>query len=353
MGVRQVRAVPLISGPASDRWRAPPNTICADWIRSRARLLRPSTPSSPMPTTDSQWPAAGVGARAELGDPATWAAAGNLATGAAATMLGSASAMAHVLILGGTTEARELGLALKARDIAVTISLAGRTAAPAAQPAPVRRGGFGGPEGLAEYLRVHKVDYLVDATHPYAETISANAVHAAVRTNIPILALRRPPWVRVPGDTWVDVVDAEDAVRALGEKPRRVFLGIGRQELTPFAAAPQHYYVVRSVDPVEPPLGVPHVHYILARGPFTERDDKLVFESFSIDAIVAKNSGGEATYSKIAAARSLGVSVYMFKRPPVLDCPAVATVAEAVAWLDHAAGLSVPAGAQAASPRGV
>src|SRR5207237_1891982 len=100
----------------------------------------------------------------------------------------------HVLILGGTTEARELALVLSNRELVTTMSLAGRTATPAAQPVPVRRGGFGGAEGLAEYLRVQRVDFLIDATHPYAETISANAVQAASQTNTQILPRRRPPW---------------------------------------------------------------------------------------------------------------------------------------------------------------
>lgn len=250
----------------------------------------------------------------------------------------------HVLILGGTTEARELGFALSTREFVTTISLAGRTASPAAQPVPVRRGGFGGADGLAEYLRAERVDFLIDATHPYAETISANAAQAASQTITPILALRRPPWTAVDGDVWIDVADAQDAVRALGARPRRVFLAVGRQELTAFAAAPQNYYFIRSVDPVEPPLDVPQAHYILARGPFAESEDRAMLESFSIDAVVAKNSGGEATYSKIAAARQLGIPVFMFRRPSLPDCPSVATVAEAVAWLDHAVGLAVPRG---------
>jgi precorrin-6A/cobalt-precorrin-6A reductase len=250
----------------------------------------------------------------------------------------------HVLILGGTTEARELGLALSHREFVTTISLAGRTAAPATQPVPVRRGGFGGAHGLAEYLRAQRIDFLIDATHPYAETISANAAQAASQTNTPVLALRRPPWTAVDGDVWVDVSDAQDAVRALGQRLRRVFLAVGRQELTPFCAAPQHHYFIRSVDPVEPPLDVPHAHYILARGPFTDSEDRAVLQSFCIDAVVAKNSGGEATYSKIAAARLLGIPVFMFRRPAVPECLSVATVAEAVAWLDHAVGLAVPRG---------
>jgi precorrin-6A/cobalt-precorrin-6A reductase len=251
----------------------------------------------------------------------------------------------RVLILGGTTEARELGLVLRGRDLVVTMSLAGRTATPAAQPVPVRRGGFGGVAGLAEYLRSERVDVLVDATHPYAATISMNAASAAKLTNTPILALRRPAWIAAPGDVWIDVADGEDAVRALGQSARRVFLAVGRQELEPFNTAPQHVYVIRSVDPVEPPLDVPHAHYILARGPFTEHQDRDLLESFSINAVVAKNSGGDATYSKIAAARSLGIPVFMFKRPPMPECPSVGAVAGAAAWLDHAiAGLGVPRG---------
>jgi len=250
----------------------------------------------------------------------------------------------NVLILGGTTEARELAAALCGRPFAVTVSLAGRTAAPAAQAVPVRVGGFGGAAGLAEYLRAHHVDFLIDATHPYAEQISANAAMAAAETSTPVLGLRRPPWQAIDGDFWIDVAGPEAAVRALGRAPRRVFLAVGRQELRPFSSAPQHHYFIRTVDPVDPPLDVPHANYILARGPFTEASDREVLESNSINAIVAKNSGGDATYSKIAAARSLGIPVFMFKRPAVPDCPSVATVAEAVDWLHQAAGLEVPRG---------
>ena len=250
----------------------------------------------------------------------------------------------NVLILGGTTEARELAAALSGREFDTTVSLAGRTAAPAAQGVPVRVGGFGGAAGLAEYLRAQRVDFLIDATHPYAETISNNAAAAAAQTSTPILGLRRPPWTATAGDFWVDVAGSEGAVRALGRSPRRVFLAVGRQELDPFSRAPHHHYFIRSVDPVDPPLDVPHAQYILARGPFTESGDRELLESFSINAIVAKNSGGDATYSKIAAARTLGIPVFMFKRPAAPDCPSVATVAEAVDWLDHAAGLAVPRG---------
>jgi len=247
----------------------------------------------------------------------------------------------HILILGGTTEARQLALRLSARDdIAVTLSLAGRTASPLAQPVPVRRGGFGGVAGLVQYLRDHEVSALIDATHPYAPTISAHAVSAALQTHTPAIALRRPPWRPVAGDRWTEVLDADDAVRTLGPAPRRVFLALGRQEIAAFAQAPQHHYLIRSVDPVEPPLAVPHASYIQDRGPFAAEAESALLLAHAIDVVVAKNSGGEATYGKIAAARSLGLPVLLFRRPAEPASPGaarsgVAGVEEAMAWLDH------------------
>jgi precorrin-6A/cobalt-precorrin-6A reductase len=136
----------------------------------------------------------------------------------------------------------------------------------------------------------------------------------------------------------------EDAVRALGAAPRRVFLALGRKELRPFDSAPQHFYLVRSVDPVEPPLAVPRAQYITARGPFSEADDRALLEAHRIDIVVAKNSGGDATYGKIAAARTLGLPVVMLKRPMLPDVPSVATVDDALRWLDHALTLSAARG---------
>jgi precorrin-6A/cobalt-precorrin-6A reductase len=245
--------------------------------------------------------------------------------------------MHRILILGGTLEARRLAERLRGRaDVAVTVSLAGRTAAPAAQPVPVRIGGFGGAEGLAAYLRAERIAALIDATHPYAATISDNAARAAAAAEVRLLALRRPPWQRVADDRWSEVPDVRAAVAALGPAPRHVFLALGRNEIQPFATAPQHHYLVRSVDPVDPPLAVPHAIYLVARGPFAEPAERELLLAHAIDALVAKNSGGEATYGKIAAARSLQIEVIMLRRPPLPAVPSVASVAEAAAWLDHA-----------------
>jgi precorrin-6A/cobalt-precorrin-6A reductase len=245
--------------------------------------------------------------------------------------------MARVLILGGTAEARMLAGRLAGRgDLNVTLSLAGRTASPAAQPVPVRIGGFGGAAGLADYLAQERIGALIDATHPYATVISANAVAAAGKSHVPFMALRRSPWIAIAGDRWIEVSDVRDAVQAIGQEPRRVFVTLGRNEIAPFAAAPQHHYLIRSVDPVDPPLPVPHADYVTGRGPFGEAEDRALMTAHRIGVVIAKNSGGSATYGKIAAARTLGISVIMLRRPHVPDAPAVETIDDVIAWLDHA-----------------
>ncbi|PDQ17322.1 cobalt-precorrin-6A reductase [Mesorhizobium sanjuanii] len=246
--------------------------------------------------------------------------------------------MTHrILILGGTTEARQLAAKFSARaDLEVTLSLAGRTESPVAQGVPVRTGGFGGTEGLAAYLGEAGIHLLIDATHPYAARISANAAEAARQAAVPIIALRRPGWEPVEGDRWTLVDTVADAVKALGPQPRRVFLALGRQEVAAFEAAPQHHYLIRSVDPVEPRLAVPDATYLLARGPFREADERALLESHRIDAVVSKNSGGEATHGKIAAARTLGIEVVMIRRPTLPDVPSAETIDQLPAMVDHA-----------------
>jgi precorrin-6A/cobalt-precorrin-6A reductase len=246
--------------------------------------------------------------------------------------------MPRILILGGTTEARLLAERLVGRsELNVTLSLAGRTASPARQGVPVRSGGFGGAVGLANYLVNERIDVLVDATHPYASVISANAMEAAHKTDVRFVALRRPPWVAVAGDRWSEVSDVREAARILGQAPRRVFVTLGRNELTPFKDAPQHHYLIRSVDPVDPPLPLPHANYVTGRGPFSETDDRALMTAHGIEVVIAKNSGGAATYGKIAAARALGIAVIILRRPPpAAAAPAVETVEDALAWLDHA-----------------
>ena len=230
-----------------------------------------------------------------------------------------------------------MGERLAARGgLEVTLSLAGRTARPVAHAVPIRAGGFGGAAGLAAYLMANKIDALIDATHPYASVISANAADAAAKSGVAFIALRRPPWIKVAGDRWTDVNDTAAAAAAIGAEPRSVFVALGRNDLAPFAAAPQHVYLFRSVDPIDPPLPLLQATYITARGPFSEADDRALIQARGVDVVVAKNSGGTAAYGKIAAARALGIEVILIRRPAAPATPAVESIDAVMEWLDHA-----------------
>ncbi len=221
----------------------------------------------------------------------------------------------HVLILGGTTEARRLAAALAARPgTRVTTSLAGRVTRPGALAGEVRVGGFGGPDGLAAWLRGERVDAVVDATHPFAATITANAATAAAAARVPLLVLRRPGWRPGPGDRWHPVPSLEAAAALLPGLGHRVFLTTGRLGLAAFAGLAELSFVVRSVEPPGPPLP-PHTDVLLARGPFTVADETALLREHRVDVLVTKDSGGAATSAKLTAARGLGLPVVVVRRP--------------------------------------
>ena len=243
----------------------------------------------------------------------------------------------RVLILGGTTEGSALA-ELLAGDMRFTstLSLAGRTTAPRRQPIATRVGGFGGAEGLARYLMENRIAAVVDATHPYADQMSANAVAACRQTGVPLASLVRAAWQAEPGDLWQDVATTEAAAAALGPTRRNVFLTVGRQELHVFASAPQHRYVARLIEPPQQANLPPDLVLLHRRGPFDLAAERQLLCEEKIDVVVSKNSGGAATYPKIAAARQLGLPVIMVARP---DKPAghlVTSPEEAVTWLAHA-----------------
>ncbi len=240
----------------------------------------------------------------------------------------------RVLILGGTTEATEIARAL-AEDarFSPVLSLAGRTRRPVPPPVPWRSGGFGGAAGLAACLR--KFDALIDATHPFAARISANAAEAAVLAGVPRLTVLRPPWTPQPGDDWLCVPSMAHAAAALGTQARRVFLTVGQNELAPFG--PPHRYLLRSVDaPADAP---PDATIIAARGPFTEAADRALMAEHQTQVLVTKNSGGTAVMGKLAAARSLGLPVVMVDRPAPPTGELAPDAAGALAWLHAQAAL--------------
>jgi precorrin-6A/cobalt-precorrin-6A reductase len=242
----------------------------------------------------------------------------------------------RILILGGTTEAFALSQSLAERSgIDVVLSLAGRTSTPRDAGVPTRIGGFGGLEGLSRWLVDYRTELVIDATHPFAAVISRNAAQACATLGLPLLGLRRPPWVRQDGDLWIEVGTTQEAVSALGPEPRRVFLTIGRLELGPFSHAPQHHYLVRTIEPIDDALTAPHVTALRARGPFDEASERSLLEEHRVEVLVTKNSGGPATYGKIAAARALGLPVVIVSRPHKPDVRSVATAKEAVTWIER------------------
>jgi precorrin-6A/cobalt-precorrin-6A reductase len=241
--------------------------------------------------------------------------------------------VARVLILGGTAEARALATALAGLPgVSPISSLAGRVADPALPAGQVRIGGFGGADGLAGWLAAERIDAVVDATHPFAATISWSAAQAAATAAIPILALRRPGWTRQPGDDWRRQPSLGAAAAALAGLVERVFLTIGRTGLAPFTGLDEHWFLIRSIEAPEPPLPARH-EVLLARGPFTVPDEIALMRAHRIGALVTKDSGGPLTEAKLVAARELGLPVLLVDRPPAPEVPAVATVEQARDWV--------------------
>lgn len=242
----------------------------------------------------------------------------------------------HVLVLGGTTEARRLAESLVGALPAgarVTSSLAGRVTSPKLPPGEVRVGGFGGADGLAEWLRTHRVDALIDATHPFAGTISFHAASAAAAAHVPLLALRRPGWVPVDGDRWHPVGSLDEAAAALPALGSRAFLTTGRMGLAAFAGLDSLWFLMRSVDAPEGPCPT-RMEVLLDRGPFTLEGERELIRRHRLDVLVTKDSGGDATAPKLAAAREAGIPVVVVRRPPVPEgVPVAATPEAAVEWL--------------------
>lgn len=208
-----------------------------------------------------------------------------------------------------------------------------------AQPLPTRIGGFGGAKGLATWLRAEGITHVVDATHPFAVQMSRNAAAACAATGMPLAALERPAWVPGPDDRWTCVPDIAAAVAALPEAPARVFLAIGRQGLAPFAAKPQHHYLLRLVDPPADPLPLPDAQAVIARGPFDLAGDLALLAAHRITHVVAKNAGGTGARAKLDAARALGLPVVLIDRPEPPSRRSFAAPQDVLDWIGAHADL--------------
>ncbi|OJF14309.1 cobalt-precorrin-6A reductase [Couchioplanes caeruleus] len=232
----------------------------------------------------------------------------------------------RVLVLGGTTEGRAL-----AARVPVISSLAGRTSRPLLPAGEVRTGGFGGVDGLVRYLHEERIDAVVDATHPFAATMTAHAAAATAQAGVPLLVLRRPGWSSRPGDVWHRVPDLSAAAALVPGLGERVFLTTGRQSIAAFAGLDGCWLLSRSVERPEPPMPR-RLEVLLARGPFTVDAERDLLRQHRIDVLVTKDSGGSA--AKLDAARALRLPVVMVDRPPLpAGVPTAATVDAAVTWL--------------------
>lgn len=242
-----------------------------------------------------------------------------------------------IAILGGTGEARELAAELDGRlGTRVISTLAGRVQRPRMPAGETRVGGFGGPQGLADWLVAERVTAVVDATHPFAERISASAAKAARYAGIPLVLLRRPGWSPGPGDDWHWADSLPEAAAMIPGLGRRVFLTTGRQGLAAFARS-DRWFLIRCVDPPGLPLPA-RKELILARGPYTVDGERTLMTTHEIDLLVTKDSGGDQTAAKLTVARDLGIPVIVVRRPALPDVPVVASVDEALSWLGSAGG---------------
>lgn len=249
---------------------------------------------------------------------------------------------ATVMILGGTTEARALadqlvdGLGDKLR---VITSLAGRTSAPKLPKGEVREGGFGGADGLAQYLRDADIDMLVDATHPFAAQISKHAAEAAAATNTPHVMLVRPPWREQPGDRWIHVADMDEAAAQISRRSDACLITTGVNELEPFMRIVTTKLFVRLIEKPSKPLVLQDAEIIIGAPPYKKDDELALLQMMGIDLLVTKNAGGTATIAKIEAARQLGVEVIMIDRPALPECARVEDVAGALATIKRTLAL--------------
>jgi precorrin-6A/cobalt-precorrin-6A reductase len=239
----------------------------------------------------------------------------------------------QVLLLGGTAEGRALATLLDAEPgVSVITSLAGRVADPILPDGEVRIGGFGGPAGLADWLRAHHIGAIVDATHPFAVGMTGSAGQASGDTGLPLLRLQRPAWVAEAADRWTRVPSLAAAADALTGAPERVFLTTGRQGLAAFAPLHEHWFLVRSVNPPDPPVPA-RMLAVLDRGPFTVDGELALMRQHTIGVLVTKDSGGTAAAAKLAAARQLDLPVIMVDRPVQPDVVTVTAVADVMTWI--------------------
>ncbi len=237
-----------------------------------------------------------------------------------------------LLVLAGTGEAVQVAAACQARGISAVASLAGATRSPRDLRIPTRHGGFGGEDGFVRYIEAQNITAVLDATHPYASRISHRTTRICTERSMPYCQLLRPPWRPGKEDNWTALTSEEDAAQQI-PLGSTVFLATGRQTLNRYANLSECRLICRQIDPPETPFPFPNGEYLVGRPPFSVEDEVALFRNLGVDWLVVKNAGGAASYTKLDAARILGIPVAMIDRPPQPEGQKVTSVEAALDWI--------------------
>lgn len=236
-----------------------------------------------------------------------------------------------ILLLAGSGEAKEIATGLAALNLPAIASLAGATRAPKQLDIPTRVGGFGGADGFRDYLAEAGIHAVIDATHPYASRITDRTATICAEIGLPYLYVLRAPWIAQAGDNWTEIACEEDAA-ALIPKGSTVFLGTGRQTLDRFSGLAGCRVICRQIDPPSAAFPFEGGEFLIGRPPFPVAREKLLFAQLGIDWIIVKNAGGDASATKLTAARELGIPVLMIARPASPKAMRVDNAADALIW---------------------
>jgi precorrin-6A/cobalt-precorrin-6A reductase len=238
-----------------------------------------------------------------------------------------------LLLLAGSGEAREIAAALaQMPGVEAIASLAGATRTPAKLALPTISGGFGGDEGFRAWLRDNRIGAVLDATHPFAAHITHRTARICREEGIAYCHFLRPAWQAEAGDNWHMINDESEAAQHIAPAST-VFLATGRQTLNRFANLAESTLICRQIDRAKEDFPFPNGRFLVGRPPFSTDDELALFAKLKIDWLIVKNAGGEASKTKLIAARQLGIPVVMIARPAMPDAPRVRSVAEALEWV--------------------
>lgn len=239
-----------------------------------------------------------------------------------------------ILLLAGSVEAKDIAIGLAALNLPTIASLAGVTRSPKPMDVPMRIGGFGGTAGFCNYLSAAGIRAVIDATHPYATQITKRTAMVCNDVMMPYLHVLRAPWVAQIGDVWTEIAREEDAAAHI-PKGSTVFLGTGRQTLDRFKGLSGCRVICRQIDPPTAPFPFEGGEFLIGRPPFTVAHEKSIFAQLCIDWIVVKNAGGNASATKLTAARELGIPVLMIARPAGPKALIVDNPVDALTWAQN------------------